>query len=83
MAVTLVARCSPIDLQILITGPKAKVLSFARPGQLTAKPVTGQQTHMGAGFWNRGNVLVGLYGMWQDAEKRPKDGKYWERRCDH
>lgn len=58
---------------------KAKALSFARPGQLTAKPVTGQQTHMGAGFWNRGNVLVGLYGMWQDAEKKPKDGKYWNQ----
>jgi hypothetical protein len=22
---------------------------------------------MGAGLWNRGNVLVGLYGMWQDG----------------
>lgn len=56
---------------------RAKALSFARPGQLTATPVPGQQTHMGAGFWNRGNVLVGLYGMWQDAEKKPADGKYW------
>ncbi|HEY6166467.1 MAG TPA: hypothetical protein VI454_00415, partial [Verrucomicrobiae bacterium] len=38
----------------------AKAMSFARPGQLTATPIAGQQTHMGAGIWNRGNVLVGL-----------------------
>ncbi|WP_417388761.1 hypothetical protein [Gimesia sp.] len=56
---------------------RAKALSFARPGQLTATPIPGQQTHMGAGIWNRGNVLVGLYGMWQDAPRKPKDGRYW------
>ncbi|QDV17215.1 hypothetical protein Pan153_18500 [Gimesia panareensis] len=56
---------------------RAKALSFARPGQLTATPIPGQQTHMGAGIWNRGNVLVGLYGMWQDAPEKPKDGRYW------
>jgi hypothetical protein len=52
---------------------KAKAFAFARPGQTTATPLAGQQTHMGAGIWNRGNVLVGLYGMWQDGPKeRPK-----------
>ena len=55
---------------------KAKSFSFARPGQLTEPPIKGQQTHMGAGLWNRGNVLVGLYGMWQDAPVKPT-GKYW------
>ncbi len=58
---------------------RAKSLSFARPGQLTSSPIAGQQTHMGAGMWNRGNVIVGLYGMWQDAEKKPEDGKYWNQ----
>jgi len=58
---------------------RAKAFSFARPGQLTATPVHGQQTHMGAGMWNRGNVIVGLYGMWQDAEKKPQDGRYWNQ----
>ncbi len=58
---------------------RAKTTSFARPGQLTSKPIAGQQTHMGAGLWNRGNVMVGLYGMWQDAEKKPADGKYWNK----
>lgn len=55
---------------------KAKSFSFARPGQLTDPPVKGRQTHMGAGIWNRGNVLVGLYGMWQDAPVKPT-GRYW------
>jgi hypothetical protein len=47
---------------------------FARPGQLIAEPLKGQQTHMGAGVWNRGNVLVGIYGQWQDAPQRPPAG---------
>lgn len=56
---------------------QAKAFSFARPGQLTATPVPGQQTHMGAGLWNRGNVLVGLYGMWQDGPAdRPKGSSH-------
>jgi len=58
---------------------RAKVMAFARPGQLTSTPIKGQQTHMGAGLWNRGNVMVGLHGMWQDAEKKPTDGKYWNK----
>ncbi len=56
---------------------KATALSFARPGQTLGSPVAGQQTHMGAGFWNRGNVLVGLYGMWQDGpEEKPKGSSH-------
>ena len=54
---------------------QATAFSFARPGQLTNPPIKGQQTHMGAGLWNRGNVLVGLYGMWQDAEVPPAKGQ--------
>lgn len=57
-----------------INWSKAKAFGFARPGQLTSVPVKGQQTHMGAGIWNRNNVLVGLYGIWQDglpASERP------------
>ncbi|MDB6118454.1 MAG: hypothetical protein JWO08_2235, partial [Verrucomicrobiaceae bacterium] len=47
---------------------------FARPGQLLNPPVKGQQTHMGAGMWNRGNVMLGLYGQWQDAPQAPPKG---------
>lgn len=54
-----------------------KATSFARHGQLASTPIKGQQTHMGAGMWNRGNAIVGLYGRWQDAEKKPADGRYW------
>ena len=63
---------------------RAKALGFARAGQLTSPPVAGQQTHMGAGFWNRGNVLVGFYGMWQDGPKeKPKGSTHlWGTRID-
>jgi hypothetical protein len=59
-------------------------LAFARPGQLLATPIPGQQTHMGAGIWNRGNVLVGLYGQWQDGPKeKPKGSTHlWGTRID-
>ena len=56
------------------TWSKAKAFGFARHGQLTNPPVKGQQSHLGVGLWNRGNVLVGLYGIWQDglpANERP------------
>ena len=51
----------------LLNWSKAKVFGFARPGQQTRPPITGQQTHMGAGMWDRGNVIVGLYGMWENG----------------
>ena len=54
---------------------QATAFAFARPGQLTNPPIKGQQTHMGAGLSNRGNVLIGLYGMWQDAEVPPAKGE--------
>ena len=57
----------------------ATARGFSRPGQLANPPVPGQQTHMGAGMWNRGNVMMGLYGMWQDAPKKPESAEYWNR----
>ncbi len=60
-----------------VSWSKAKALSYARPGQLSNPSVKGQQMHMGAGLWNRGNVMVGLHGMWQDAEQAPPKGKSW------
>lgn len=54
----------------------ASTISFARPVQLLAKPIEEHQsqTHMAPGIWNRGNVLLGLYGMWDDGlnAQRPK-----------
>jgi hypothetical protein len=60
-----------------VSWSKAKALSYARPGQLSEVPVKGQQMHMGAGLWNRGNVMIGLHGMWQDADEKPPAGKSW------
>ena len=58
---------------------QATALAFARPGQLMNPSAPGQQTHMGAGLWNRGNVLVGLYGMWQDAAAPPAQGESFNK----
>ncbi len=57
-----------------ISWSQATSLGFARPGQLASPPVRGQQTHMGAGLWNRGKVMIGLYGQWQDAAVPPAKG---------
>ncbi len=59
------------------TWSKAKARSFIRPGQAANPPVKGQQMHMGAGIWNRGNVILGLHGMWQDAAQPPPKGASW------
>ena len=56
------------------TWSQATALAFTRAGQLTNPPMRGQQTHMGAGMWNRGNVMLGLYGQWQDAAVPPAKG---------
>jgi len=58
-----------------ISWSRSTALAFARPGQLANPPIRGQQTHMGAGMWNRGNVMLGLYGLWQDAVVPPAKGQ--------
>ena len=45
-----------------------RVLGFAREGQYKDFPGGhGEEAHEGVCVWNRGNVLVGLYGMWHGA----------------
>jgi hypothetical protein len=34
---------------------------------------------MGMGLWNRGNVMVGLHGMWQDAATKAGKGESWNK----
>ena len=46
----------------------ADCLAFMR-GHVPPRPVSpyshdGEQVHLGAGLWNRGNVIVGIYGQW-------------------
>ncbi|MBL8212300.1 MAG: hypothetical protein JNK87_16415 [Bryobacterales bacterium] len=44
---------------------KGAALGFWRGGEHVPVPVNrGQETHLGAGLWNRGNVILGLYGRW-------------------
>ena len=31
----------------------------------------GPQVHLGAGFWDRGNVIIGLYGQWNGDATDP------------
>ena len=41
-----------------------RALCFFRSGYEPKPEGMGQELHMGAGLWNRGNVVVGLYGRW-------------------
>jgi hypothetical protein len=34
------------------------------PHKQAAGPHAGEQVHLGASLWNRGNVLIGIYGQW-------------------
>jgi hypothetical protein len=47
---------------------KSSCLGFRRdnvpPRPMEYHIHAGEQVHLGAGLWNRGNVLIGLYGMW-------------------
>lgn len=48
-------------------------VSFVRTSQYLPAPVKasidGEQTHEGISVWNRGNVLLGMYGMWNGGKK--------------
>jgi len=56
-----------------VSWSQAKALSMVLPQQQTDPQPTvdemlrgfSKQMHMGVGVWNRGNVLVGLHGIWQ------------------
>ena len=46
----------------------AASMGFMR-GNIPPRPVVyeqhaGEQVHLGAGLWNRGNVIIGVYGQW-------------------
>ena len=66
------------------TWSKAKALSMVMPEQITEpQPAVpelwtgfGRQMHMGIGVWNRGNVIIGLQGIWQgNPRDRAADAK--------
>ncbi len=41
-----------------------RALNFFRSHTVPGPETFGQELHMGAGLWNRGNVVIGLYGRW-------------------
>jgi len=48
--------------------------AFYRDNYAPAAEAMGEEVHMGAGLWNRGNVILGLYGMWHGPKIQPKPG---------
>ena len=44
--------------------------SFQRYGYRPAKVGSVEEAHEGASIWNRGNVLLGTYGLWHGAAER-------------
>jgi hypothetical protein len=61
---------------------RAKALSMVLPQQQTdPQPSVNEmlqgfskQMHMGVGVWNRGNVLIGLHGIWQGQPRERTTG---------
>lgn len=48
-----------------------RVIAFHRDIYESAPEALGEEVHMGAGLWNRGNVILGLYGMWHGPMIKP------------
>lgn len=59
---------------------EAVVLGFRRdnvpPRPLVYGRQTGEQVHLGAALWNRGNVIIGFYGMWHGPPPVVDDRRY-------
>ena len=49
--------------------------AFIRHDYRPADEGRGEENHMGAGLWNRGNVILGLYGQWHGPIIRPNPGE--------
>ncbi|GBG06491.1 hypothetical protein PAT3040_01018 [Paenibacillus agaridevorans] len=50
--------------------PEERAISFYKPMR-TSKPGSswdGEEVHMGAAVWSRGNVCIGVYGQWHTPE---------------
>lgn len=52
---------------------QTSTVSFMRTAQHVKLPIgnDGKQAHEGISVWHRGNVLLGLYGLWEGAPKWP------------
>ena len=45
----------------------AKTLAYVRDGYVPMEQAHGKETHSPASIWNRGNVLLGLHGLWEGS----------------
>ena len=51
--------------------PVSKTLGFVRWGYSSAPTSKGEEAHIPAAVWNRGNVLLGLFGLFHGSAERP------------
>lgn len=51
-----------------------RALAWYRSDYLTKPTSFGQENHMGAGLWDRGNVVLGFYGRWHGDTIHKKPG---------
>lgn len=49
-------------------------LGFHRANYFAYPPAISEQVHTPAGFWNRGNVMLGVYGQIHQVDARPGTG---------
>lgn len=57
-----------------IKWPANRSIAFFRDGYQAAPEGLGEEVHMGAGLWNRGNIILGLYGIWHGTNIKAKPG---------
>jgi hypothetical protein len=59
---------------------EAVILGFRRdnipPRPLIYGRHTGEQVHLGDSLWNRGNIIIGFYGMWHGAPPENDDRRF-------
>ncbi|MBL8848110.1 MAG: hypothetical protein JNG89_00410 [Planctomycetaceae bacterium] len=46
---------------------QSKTLNYVRHGYVSMPQALGKESHSPASVWNRGNVLLGLHGLWNGA----------------
>lgn len=46
----------------------AKSFAYMRDGYVSKPQAHGKESHSPASIWNRGNVLLGLHGLWEGSE---------------
>ena len=74
-------RCLEVHVSYdFVHWSEAIVLAFRRdnvpPRPMISGWHSGEQVHLGASLWNRGNTLLGFYGMWHCPDPVRDDRRY-------